>query len=193
LLLGSASPRRRELLALAGVPFVVRSADADEAQRPGEPPDEYARRVTRAKLQAVRARWAGEPASAILVADTIVVAPGGVVLGKPAGGAAARDALVRLSDTTHEVVTRFVLAETEGDAAHEESVVTQVTFRALTEDELTAYVALGEGRDKAGGYAVQGRAAVFVSRIDGSYTNVMGLPLCEVAVALRRLGWWSGA
>lgn len=175
------------------MPFIVRSADADEAQRPGEPPDEYARRVTRAKLQAVRARWAGEPASAILVADTIVVAPGGVVLGKPAGDPAARDALRRLSDTTHEVVTRFAVAETEGDAVHEESVVTRVTFRALTEDELSAYVALGEGGDKAGGYAVQGRAALFVSRIDGSYTNVMGLPLCEVVVALRRLGWWSGA
>jgi septum formation protein len=191
LLLGSGSPRRRELQELAGLPFVVRSADADESIRPGEPPEEYADRVTRAKLDAVRARWTGEAARGVLVADTVVVAPGGVVLGKPEGEEAARDALLRLSGATHEVLTRFVLAEPEGRLAHVETVVTRVTFRSLTQDEAEDYAAQGEGRDKAGGYAIQGRAAIFVQRIDGSYTNVVGLPLCEVVSALRRLGWWG--
>jgi septum formation protein len=147
--------------------------------------------VTRAKLDAVCARWAGEAVGGLLVADTVVIASGDVVLGKPEGEEAAREALLRLSGGTHQVLTRFVLAEADGGVAHVESVITRVTFRALSADEANDYAARGEGRDKAGGYAIQGRAAIFVERIDGSYTNVVGLPLCEVVVALRRLGWWS--
>jgi septum formation protein len=191
LLLGSGSPRRRELLELAGIPFVVRSADADESFRPGESSEVYADRVTRAKLDAVRARWAAEAAGGVLVADTLVVLSGDVVLGKPEGDEAAREALLRLSGATHEVRTCFALAEPDGRLAHLESVITRVTFRSLTVDEANDYAAHGEGRDKAGGYAIQGRAAIFVERIDGSYTNVVGLPLCEVVVALRHLGWWD--
>ena len=95
--------------------------------------------------------------------------------------------IARLSGQTHEVYTRFALGDAE-DVHHAETVVTRVTFRALGRDEIDAYAATGEGMDKAGGYAVQGRASGFVSRIEGSHTNVIGLPACEVVVALRRLG-----
>ncbi len=189
-MLGSASPRRRELVALLGVPFVVRPADADESTRAGEAPAMYIERVVAAKLAAVRAAMTG-PAGGVLVADTIVVAPGGEVLGKPRDDADARAMIERLAGRTHEVSTRFALAgPAQGDAvAHAETVTTRVTFRPLAGDEVRAYVATGEGRDKAGAYAVQGRAAAFAQRIEGSYSNVVGLPLCEVAVAMRALGW----
>jgi septum formation protein len=195
LLLGSASPRRRELLALAAVPFLARAADADETAIAGEAPQRYVERVTLAKLSAVRgARIAGSFAG-VLVADTTVVGPDGGILGKPADDADARATLARLAGATHAVLTCFALADlgTAAAAAHVETVTTRVTFRTLAPAEADAYVASREGRDKAGAYAVQGRAAAFVERIDGSYTNVIGLPLCEVVVALRRLAWWGGA
>ncbi len=198
--LGSASPRRRELLSLAGIPFSVRPADVDEAAREGEAPHDYLDRVTMAKLDAVRA---SPPAgcAAVVVADTIVISPDGVVLGKPveacrasgrAPEAEARAMLERLAGATHEVCTRFVLSEAAPGApvAHAQTVRTRVRMRALARGEAEAYAASGEGSDKAGGYAVQGRAAAFVEGIEGSYTNVVGLPLCEVVVAVRRLGWW---
>jgi septum formation protein len=190
LVLGSASPRRRELIALLDVPVVVRVPTVDESQLPGEPPDAYLERVTLAKLEAIRA-LGGHAASGVLVADTIVVDPCGAVLGKPADDDDARAMIVRLAGATHEVCTRFVLGGLEAGsrAEHAQTVATRVTFRPVSHDEVSAYVASGEGRDKAGGYAAQGRAAAFVQRIDGSYTNVVGLPLCEVVVALRGLGW----
>ncbi len=192
LVLGSASPRRHEMIAMLDVPFFVRSADVDESMRGGESPRAYLERVTGAKLDAVRAYDLG-PASAVLVADTVVVAPDGSVLGKPLDRREALSMIQRLAGTTHEVSTRFVLAACEAKArpAHAETVTTRVTFRPVADDEARAYVATGEGNDKAGGYAAQGRAAAFVERIEGSYTNVVGLPLCEVVVALRGLGWLS--
>jgi septum formation protein len=189
LVLGSASPRRRELVGLLGLPFVVVPADADEAMRPGEAPSDYLVRVALAKLEAVRA-LALPIAAGVLVADTIVVAPDGGVLGKPRGDDDARTMIERLAGATHEVSTRFVLAEPGGGpVAHAETVTTRVTFRAIAPAEAAAYAATGEGRDKAGAYAVQGHAAAFVERIEGSYTGVVGLPLCEVVVALRALSW----
>jgi septum formation protein len=189
LVLGSASPRRRELLELLGVPFLVRAVDVDEGARAGEKPEAYLERVAQAKLEAVRAAGS-ERAGAILVADTTVVAPGDHVLGKPADDAEAAAMLARLAGATHEVKTRFLLAAPPpGPALHAETVTTRVSFRPLSGAEIARYVATGEGRDKAGSYAVQGRAAAFVSRLEGSYTAVVGLPLCEVAVALRGLGW----
>jgi septum formation protein len=190
LVLGSASPRRRDLLATAGIPFAVRAASADESAREGEAPERYLERVVLAKLDAVRALELG-PAAGVLVADTIVVAPDGAVLGKPADEPEGRAMIERLSGATHTVRTRFVLAGAlpHGAPVHAETVTTRVTFRTVSAVEVHAYVASGEGKDKAGGYAAQGRAAVFVERIDGSYTNVVGLPLCEVVVALRALGW----
>ena len=190
LLLGSASPRRRDLLALLEVPLVVRAASVDETQRPGEEPHRYLERISQAKLDAIRAS-ALPPSAGVLVADTIVFAPDGAILGKPAGEADARDMIVRLAGATHEVRTRFLLGGVQAGAApeHAQTVVTRVTFRAASPDEVDAYVASGEGNDKAGAYAAQGRAAAFIERIDGSYTNVVGLPLCEVVVAMQRLGW----
>jgi septum formation protein len=181
-------------LATAGVPFVVHAAAADESIEAGEPPGAYLQRIALAKLDAVRARDLGACA-VVLVADTIVIAPDGQVLGKPRD---ARDALVmfeRLSGAVHTVETRFVLAPPEALAppAHAETVSTRVVFRPISPAEARAYVATGEGTDKAGGYAAQGRAASFVRRFEGSYTNVVGLPLCEVLVALHALGWLDPA
>jgi septum formation protein len=189
LILGSASPRRREILSSVGVPFVVVRAEADENVRAGEAVAAYLERVVRAKLAAVAAAGGGDVAraEAVLVADTTVV-DGGAMLGKPRDAAEALAMIERLSGKTHEVHTRFLLASGGGSVLHEETVVTRVTFRPIEAGEARDYAASGEGMDKAGGYAVQGLAAAFVSRIDGSYTNVVGLPACEVVVALRRLG-----
>ena len=176
------------------------AADADEDVRPGETPTAYLERVVLAKLAAVRARLArsegteaegARDAAALLVADTTVVCPArGDILGKPTSPDDARAMLTRLAGRTHDVHTRFALAACAGDAAptHAETVTTRVTFRALSGDEARAYVATGEGVDKAGGYAIQGRAMAFVARIDGSYANVVGLPACELVVAMARLG-----
>jgi septum formation protein len=191
LVLGSASPRRREMLVMLGIPITVCSADVDESQREGEAPDAYLGRVTLAKLEAVRARAEAPADSAVLVADTVVVAPDGGILGKPRDEDDARAMIHRLAGATHEVRTRFVLAAGAPSSApaHAQTVVTRVAFRPVGPEEANAYAATGEGRDKAGAYAVQGRAAAFVERIEGSYTGVVGLPLCEVVVALRALAW----
>jgi septum formation protein len=190
LVLGSASPRRREMVSWLGVPIVVRTADIDESTRPGEEPHAYLARVTLAKLDAVRALDLG-PAGGVLVADTMVVSPDGAVLGKPADEAEAREMIERLAGATHEVSTRFALAEATRGApvAHVETVTARVRFRAVSRAEAEAYARTGEGKDKAGGYALQGRAAAFVSAVEGSYTTVIGLPLSEVVVAMRALGW----
>lgn len=175
---------------MLGVPLVACAADVDESLRAGEAPDDYLERVTRAKLGAVRARVPAAAESAILVADTVVVAPDGAILGKPRNDDEARAMIVRLAGATHQVRTRFLLAAgSSTPPAHAQTVVTRVTFRPVDADEARAYAATGEGRDKAGAYAVQGRASAFVERIEGSYTSVVGLPLCEVVVALRTLGW----
>src|SRR5690606_10674004 len=127
--------------------------------------------------------------AAILVADTSVIVDD-EVLGKPGSVQHAEAMIARLANRTHEVWTRFAIgaAEVPARVLHAETVSTYVTFRALTQAQIRAYVASGEGKDKAGAYAVQGRGAALVSRIEGSYTNVVGLPACEVVVALERLG-----
>ena len=192
LVLGSGSPRRREILESLRVPFVVRVADADESVHPGELAGAYLERVALAKLDAVRAKLLAASdapsAIAILVADTSVIVDG-AILGKPRDDDDGLAMIERLAGRTHEVHTRFALAPVAGtEVLHAETVITRVTFRALLDGEARAYVASGEGRDKAGGYAVQGLGASFTQRIDGSYTNVVGLPACEVFVALRRHG-----
>jgi septum formation protein len=172
------------------VPFVVVKADANEDVLPGESPAAYLARVVLAKLHAVRAAIPESLRDArVLVADTTVIADG--IMGKPADHDETERMIERLAGRTHEVHTRFAIASAKDDGApplHAETVVTRVTFRALYEGEARAYAESGEGLDKAGGYGVQGRAAVFVERVEGSYTNIVGLPACEVIVALRRLG-----
>jgi len=188
--LGSGSPRRKEILTSLGVPFVVQVGDADETVAVAELAPAYLERIARLKLESVvraidadRARRA----ACVLVADTSVIIDG-AILGKPATQDERFAMIAQLAGRTHDVMTRFVLASSDGEVAHAETVTTRVTFRAIDDTEARAYAASGEGSDKAGGYAIQGRAAGFAQRIDGSYTCVVGLPACEVAIVLRRLG-----
>jgi septum formation protein len=190
ILLASGSPRRREILENLGVAVVVRPTSADESTRADERAEDYLVRVVDAKLEAALAARVGDDGcAALLVADTSVILDG-AVLGKPDDDAHARAMITSLAGRTHEVWTRFVIASLDagGSAVHAETVRTKVTFRALSSARVASYVATGEGKDKAGAYAVQGKGSAIVSRIDGSYTNVVGLPACEVAVALERLG-----
>jgi septum formation protein len=179
------------MFASLGVPFVVHAPEVDETPAPGEAADAYLVRIVEAKLANVRPSAGPLDAEAILVADTVVVAPGGGILGKPRDDDDARAMLARLSGATHLVSTRFGLATPAAGEPpwHAETVSTRVCFRALGSDEIEAYVAGGEGRDKAGSYAIQGAAGAFVMRIEGSYTGVVGLPLAEVVAALRARGW----
>lgn len=191
LVLGSASPRRRDILATLRIPFVVAPASVDETMHADETPDAYLERVVRAKLAAVVSSSAADVGRAVLVADTTVVVDG-AVLGKPSDAAESERMIARLSGRGHEVATRFAIADLRardaGTPSHEETVVSRVFFRALSDQEIRRYAATGEGLDKAGAYAVQGIGSFMVSRIDGSYANVVGLPACEVVVALERLG-----
>lgn len=189
LLLGSGSPRRREILAALGVPVTVAKAEVDESTRPDEPADDYLVRIVDAKLAAVATLPAMKDAAGALVADTSVIVDG-AVLGKPQDAADAASMLRSLSGRMHEVWTRFAVASApfEWAAREAETVRTRVWFRTLSEDEVLAYAATGEGLDKAGAYAIQGIGAFAVERIEGSYSNVVGLPACEVVLALRRAG-----
>jgi septum formation protein len=181
LVLASASPRRAELLAAAGFRFVVRPADVDESTRPEEAPAEYVLRVAVEKLDAVGAA----DDEAVLAADTTVVLDG-VIFGKPEDEADARRMLTALAGRTHEVLTGVAV----GWRGRRESAVvrTAVTFVPLGPQEIAEYVASGEPFGKAGGYAIQGRAARFVESIEGSWSNVVGLPVATVHQLLRRLG-----
>jgi septum formation protein len=181
LILASASPRRRELLARAGVVFEVAAAEIDESVRPGEAPRAYAERVAAEKAAAVAAL---RPDAWVLAADTIVVVQEDI-LGKAEDEREAAAMLARLSGRTHRVMTAFCLV---GTARASDVVSTEVVMRALSEDEIDQYARSGEWRGKAGAYAAQGIAAAFITEIRGSYTNVVGLPLAEVLTALRRAG-----
>ena len=193
--LASRSPRRRELLRQIGVDFEMvllreaqqRGIDVDETPRTGESPDEYVLRVTRDKAQAAvdsvrKRRLAMRP---VLAADTTVVCDD-VILGKPADAADATRMLGLLAGRSHRVLTAVAIAD--GDAVATRMSESQVWFRALDEGEIRRYVATGESVDKAGAYAVQGRAAAFITRIEGSYSGIMGLPLAETAELLRSHG-----
>jgi septum formation protein len=171
LILASASPRRAELLGAAGIGFDVQVADVDESRYPGEAPHLYVARLAEAKARAVAQKAAER---AVLGADTVVVADDHV-LGKPADRADAERMLESLSGRTHLVLTGVcVVAPGHLDV---EVAATTVEFRALAPAEIQWYVASGEPMDKAGAYAIQGLASRFVTRIDGSYSNVVGLPV----------------
>jgi septum formation protein len=186
--LASASPRRRQLLDLIGVPHVVTPADIDETPRDSEPAEEYVMRLAREKAEAIWARHQDLP---VLAADTTVVVDL-EILGKPESEADATAMLGKLSGREHLVYTGIALRT-------EPSVVvgistTHVSFAVLTPAQIHAYWVSGEPLGKAGAYAIQGLGAVFVSKIAGSYTGVMGLPLFETAEMLRQAGIpvWSG-
>lgn len=183
LLLASASPRRRELLAQIGVIPDVWPADIDEAVRPGEMPVDYVLRLARGKAEAVWAASGGR--CPVLAADTSVVC-GPDILGKPADKAALVGMLTRLSSRPHEVLTAVALRS--GAGLRTALSTSEVTFRPLKRDEIERYWETGEPADKAGGYAVQGLGAIFISRLQGSYSGVMGLPLYETAQLLQAAG-----
>jgi septum formation protein len=188
LVLGSASPRRREILEAQGIRLHVRSPSVNEMVKPGEKPNDYLERIVDAKLAAsVNILGDGVHAVGLVVADTIVTIDG-EILGKPKDRADSARMIARLQKTTHHVMTRFAIGTLEGKILHAQTVTTQVTFCALTDSVIQKYVATGEGDDKAGAYAVQGRAAAFVSRIEGSFSNVVGLPICELMLSLDELG-----
>lgn len=184
LVLASASPRRRDLLAQLGLAPAVEAADVDETPRPRELPGGLARRLARAKALAVAAR---HPGTAVLAADT-VVAVGRRILPKAETEAEARACLSLLSGRRHWVYGGICLVTADGRVA-ERLVETGVVLRRLTEADIARYLAAGEWRDKAGGYAIQGRAAAFVRSLGGSYTNVVGLDLYTVAALLRGVGF----
>ncbi len=179
LILASASPRRRELLARLGLEFEVRPAAVDETPQRGEDAEALALRLARAKALASAGERSGER---VLGADT-VVARDASILGKPANAAEAQEMLETLSGAEHRVVTGLALIE--GEAVAEACAVSSVWFRMLTTEEIDRYAAKREPLDAAGGYAIQGGAAGFISRMVGSYTNVVGLPLSEVVRLLQ--------
>ena len=190
LILASSSPRRAEILRDAGFAFEVAPADIDETPRPSERAHALVRRLAEAKARAVAAR-AGDDAI-VLGADTEVVVDG-EVFGKPADAADARRMLEKLSGRAHEVITGVALLRTRDGALLEAIESTQVTFATITPQEIEAYVASGEPLGKAGAYAVQGLGGRFVTRIEGCYFNVVGLPLARVYALLRDLecGGWT--
>lgn len=180
LILASSSPRRAEILTSLGIPFTADAADIDEAPHPGEAAETTAVRLASAKADAVATR---HPGAWILAADTLVVLSDGSVLGKPSDDAEAARMLTRLSGCEHRVVTGVCLrSDSPGTTLTEWS---RVRFAALSGEEVAWYVATGEPRDKAGAYAVQGLGARFIESIDGSFTNVMGLPARAVYRLLR--------
>jgi septum formation protein len=182
LVLASASPRRRELLAAAGLEFDSDVAEVDETPAPGEAPPTYVLRVARLKAEAVAAR---HPARPVLGADTAVVV-GSMMLGKPVDAEEVSRMLTQLSARAHEVLTGVALAFRGQIYAEVEK--TTVWFSKLSDEEIDWYAGSGEPLDKAGGYAIQGLASRFIPRIEGSYTNVVGLPVATVLQLLRRAG-----
>ena len=188
--LASMSPRRRALLEQIGVPYVLAVPDIDEAVFPGEPAAEYVVRMARAKAHGIHAQEAALP---VLAADTIVVVDERIC-GKPADARQGIAMLLQLSGRSHRVLTAVALAAT-ATVAHRLST-SEVRFRSLSRAECITYWNTGEPHDKAGGYAVQGRGALFIEHLSGSYSGVMGLPLFETAQLLEAAGvpvWPAGA
>ena len=182
IILASASPRRRELLAGLGVEFAVIPAKGEEHPVPGLSGAETAKQLSRAKCLEIAAT--ASPEDVIIAADTVVVADG-EILGKPRDEADARRMLRALSGRSHWVYTGVTVSK--GGDILSDAEGTQVRFRALTDAEIDAYLATGEPMDKAGAYGIQGRAALFVEGIDGDYFNVVGLPLCRLGEMLKEL------
>ena len=181
LILASQSPRRRELLGLTGLDFTVRVADIDETMDAGKAPFDEVARVSRLKALAVDRA----PGDVVIAADTIVVCEG-KVLGKPRDEEDAFRMLSLLSGRHHEVMTGMTLLQDDEIVTHTE--VTKIHFRKLHPDEIRAYIATGEPMDKAGAYGIQGGAALFCTDMVGDYYNVMGLPVCALAIILRTFG-----
>ncbi len=186
LVLASASPRRRELLQQIGLEFQVIPSNAAEDKLPGETPEELVIRLSLAKASEVSrrkdvdGRW-------FIGSDTIVLCDGNI-LGKPRNDAHATEILQMLSGREHRVLSGYAVLDRQTGEQRAEAVSTKVWFRQLTDAEIARYIATGEPMDKAGAYAIQGFGVCFVARIEGSYTNVVGLPLCRLTGTMKELG-----
>jgi len=186
LILASASPRRRELLQQIGLDFQVIPSQAEEHVLDGETPEEHVIRLSLDKAtevanrENIAGRW-------FIGSDTIVLCDG-QILGKPENEAKAAMMLKKLSGREHRVLSGYAIIDRQSGKQRAEAVSTKVWFRQLTETEITGYIATGEPADKAGAYAIQGLGICFVARIEGSYTNVVGLPLCKLTLAMKELG-----
>ncbi len=181
IILASQSPRRKELLELMGLSFTIKVADIDETMTPGADPAEEVGRVSRLKAMAIHA----DEDALVIAADTIVVCQG-KILGKPHSKQEAEDMLTLLSGRDHQVMTGYTVRK--GDRLLTHTEVSHIHFRPLAPAEIRAYVETGEPMDKAGAYGIQGKAALFVSRLEGDYYNVMGLPICTLGQSLRSFG-----
>ena len=186
LILASASPRRAEILREAAIPFTVLSSAVDETPFPGESPQDHVQRLARAKAELAAARAVGP--AIVIAADTVVTLEGRI-LGKPRSSDDARHMLEMLSGRTHSVVTGVALIRLPDAEQRTFVETTLVHFDKLSEEELNRYLATGEPYDKAGAYAIQGRAGRFIPRIEGCYFNVVGLPLARLQHSLNELGW----
>jgi len=184
IILASASPRRTELMALAGIEFSVVPADINEEVLPGEKPDEHVMRLSREKADVVAGTTNGR---FFIGADTVVVLDDRI-MGKPADEAEALRMLADLSGRNHEVITGFSVFDKVSGIHLSRCVLTEVTFKELSEGEIRSYIATGCPMDKAGAYAMQGGAVHFIRTICGSYTNVIGLPMTELYETLCQLG-----
>lgn len=182
--LASNSPRRRELLTQIGVDFLVLAVDVDEGRLLNEAPIDYVQRVAIAKAQAGWDSLTDFDKRPVLGSDTSVVL-GNIILGKPNNEQDARSMLQQLSGRTHEVMTAVAVVTAQQIKC--ELTISQVTFAVMTESDIDWYIATQEGTDKAGGYAVQGLAALFIEQIQGSYSAIMGLPLRETGLLLKQI------
>jgi septum formation protein len=186
LILASGSPRRAEILRDAGYPFTILSSAIDETPFANESPETLVQRLADTKADLVAARAVGP--AVIIAADTEVVLDGHV-LGKPRTSDDARNMLAKLSGRTHSVITGVTLIRLPDAERRSFVETTQVQFAKIPDEEILRYLATGEPFDKAGSYAIQGRAGRYVPRIEGCYFNVVGLPLARLAVVLAELGW----
>ncbi|OPZ58887.1 MAG: Maf-like protein YhdE [Deltaproteobacteria bacterium ADurb.Bin510] len=183
-MLASASPRRKELLGFTGLDFETWTSDVDETPLAAEDPADFCQRLSREKAQAGSLK---HPGTLIIAADTIVVLEGRI-LGKPADAEQAKAYLRSLSGRTHEVMTGYTVLDTVAGQTISRVVKTAVSFKRMSEAEIEWYVASGEPMDKAGAYAIQGSGGLFIERIDGSHSNVVGLPLAEIYSDLKSFG-----
>ncbi|MBW6510873.1 MAG: Maf family protein [Desulfuromonadaceae bacterium] len=186
IVLASASPRRRELLTQVGVQFTVVPSTAPEEVLPDETPQAHVTRLSLAKAREVAAR--AEVAGRWFIGSDTVVVRDGVILGKPCDAADAAAMLRSLSGRSHRVWSGYAIIDRLSGQQEAYACVTVVTFKELTDAEIVGYIATGEPMDKAGAYAIQGRGMFMVRAIDGSYPNVVGLPVCEVVTRLEALG-----
>ncbi len=183
LILASTSPRRKGLLQQISLPFHAHASRVDEAPLEGDPVG----RIQRLAESKARAVWPRSDRHWVLGADTVVLL-GNLALGKPKDREEARSMLIVLAGKEHRVITGFALLDPSGRVAHSEEVTTRVKVRDLSEQEVEAYISTGEPFGKAGSYAIQGIGAFIIEGISGSYTNVVGLPICAVVQALIRAG-----